>query len=198
MIATQVIVEVDPHALKEFRDMGKSLKKLVTSPESTILKDLKQVMGGWLDDGVEFCRQILTEETKILDRDPYRPSKSKLLDAIRRTGPRIVKGKIIGGIIDKKKIEQCISGSTGFNYAYLLEGGYGPYKMSPLQRKWAKFWSMVKGFPPGKTSGVHPGVRPVRYILRTAQHMNREVTRERVLNTILDLLNKRYLYREGF
>ena len=144
---------------------------MATSPESTVLKDLQQIVSDWLDKGVAYCRKILMEETKILDRDPYRPAKSKLLDAITRTGPRVVEGAIEGGIIDLKKLEQCVAYKAGLNYAYMLEVGYGPYKMSPLQRKWAKFWAMAKGFPPGKTPGVHPGIQPVRYIERTATYM---------------------------
>ena len=195
MIATQVRVEIDPHALKAFQDMGKSLKRLATSPETTILSDLKQEVSDWLDKGVEYCRKILIEETKIMDRDFYRPTKSKLMEAIKKTGPRIVKGKIVGGIINIKKIEQCVS-KSGFNYAYLLEGGYGPYKMSPLQKKWAAFWAKAKGFPPGKTSGTHPGVKPVRYIFRTAQYMKHYyIYEKKIEKTILRLLGKRFQYK---
>lgn len=167
----EVKIHIEPKGLLEFRELGYKLKKIATSPESTILKDLNKTVSDWLDKGVEYCRKILTEETKIMDRDPYRPAKSKLLDAIQKTGPRIVKGAIEGGFINLKKLEKCVANKRGLNYAYMLEVGYGPYKMSPLQRKWAAFWAKAKGFPPGETPGVHRGMVPVRYIARTATYL---------------------------
>jgi len=190
MIATQVTVEVDIKALQKFLHLGTSLKKLATSPESTILSDLKDEVADFLDQGCQYCVNILMNETNISDRsDPYRPAQSKLLAAIERTGPRISKDKIIGGIINRRKLEQCEAGKTGLNYALLLESGYGPYKMSPLQRKWAKFWAMAKGFPPGRVAGMHPGIRPIRYIFRTYEYV-RERVDQHMREAVIKFYNK--------